>query len=763
MLTKSGSKLLDFGLAKLRPKAGLIPISGMTNMATASPETARGTILGTIHYMSPEQVEGKDADARTDIWALGAVLYEMVTGTRPFQGETPASVIGAILKDDPPHVSACQPLASSALDHLVSVCLAKDADDRWQSIADVRRQLEWIVKGDAGKASLSKVSRRPSVAAIAAPVVVATVLGAGVMWLVQSRTSGAIAPSNSPIVFTIDPPPGLSLAGPAASTSVPQVALSPDGRHLVFVAAGAQGHSNLWLRALDNPQSRALAGTEGAFDPFWSPDSRRVGFLSQGILKLTDIDTDGSPQVIGRGPVDSRGGAWNTDRTILFYGARGAALSRVSESGSRMDDVMFTDAVGMARWPEFLPDGKHILFQVRNVDPNRRGIYVASVNENGSGLRRLIGSDWAAHYGSDHLLFLDGSTLMAQPFDLTRLELSGTPAAVARGVGGASTAYGAFSVSATGVLAYTGGLSTQSELRWVDRSGRMGDPIAPKADYVDLSLSADQSRVAYSRVDPQQQAPDVWILDLARGTSTRITSERLVDAGPVWSPSGDQIVFRSNRSSTIGVELYLTTSSPGGTTRRIYGIEDAGLNTPSNAMPHFWTADGQVVFSQATMDAGYGIWTTSVDHKNPKAILDTQHNELQAAVSRDGRWMAYTSDQSGRNEVYVQDFPAGTQRTLVSTNGGMQPQWRGDGRELYYVQADGTLMQVAIRGGARFDAAAPTPLFKTAIPTMLNAYRMDYVPAADGQRFLMKVPVRDTAPSITVVLNWPSLLSKTFK
>jgi len=439
---------------------------------------------------------------------------------------------------------------------------------------------------------------------------------------------------------------------------------------------------------------------------------------------------------------------------------RPGALRRVKTTGGPVTEVAFGDTIGMARWPEFLPGGAHVLFQVRDADPDRRGVYVASMSGNGSGLRRLINSDWTAHYGSGHLLFLDGSTLMAQPFDVRRLELSGAPVTVARNVGGSSTAYGAFSVSANAVLAYTGGLSTQSELRWVDRSGRLGDVLVPKGDYVDLSLSPDESRVAYSRVDPQRQAPDVWILDLARGTSTRITSERLVDAGPIWSPSGDQIVFRSNRTSTIGVELYVTSSSPGGTVRRIHGLEDSGANTPSNAMPHSWGADGRVVFSQATMEAGYGIWSTSVDQKNPTAVLDTQNNELQAAVSRDGRWMAYTSDQSGHNEIYVQDYPAGTQRTLVSTNGGMQPQWRGDGRELYYIQPDGMFMQVAVRAGARVDPAAPMPLFKTAIPTMLNPYRMDYVPAADGQRFLMKVPVNEPPPAITVVSNWPALLTR---
>ncbi len=760
MLTKAGSKLLDFGLAKLRAKDGAISMSGMTQLATRAPETAHGMILGTVQYMAPEQVEGKEADARSDIWALGAVIYEMVTGTRPFQGDTPASVIGAILRDDPPRVSTRQPVAPSALDHLVSVCFTKDPEDRWQSMGDAKRQLEWIVTGDGAKGSQLALPKRRRVVAIATPVVVAAVVGAVGMWLVQLVRPGLVETPGRPIVFTIHPPPGLSLSGAVASTSVPQLAISPDGGHVVFVVANPQGQSNLWVRALDDPQSRLLPGTEGAVDPFWSPDSRRVGFLSQGVVKLLDVGADISPQAVARGPVDSRGGAWNIDGTILFYAARSAALSRVASTGGPVSELALGDAIGMARWPEFLPGGEHLLFQVRNADSDRRGIYLRSLAD-GSGSRRLVGSDWAARYGSGYLLFLDGSVLMAQPFDVTRLVLSGRPMAVARGVGGSSTAYGAFSVSANGVLAYAGGLSTQSELRWVDRSGRTGNLVAPQGDYVDVSLSPDQSRVAYSRVDPQSQAPDVWILDLARGTSTKITSERLVDASPIWSPSGDQIIFRSNRSSTIGVELYLTTAGPGGATQRIFGLEDIGPKLPSNIIPCYWSPDGQVVFYQATMDAGYGIWTSSVEHKNPKAILDTQYNEVQAAVSSDGSRMAYASDQSGRYEIYVQEFPAGGQRTLVSTSGGMQPQWRKDGRELYYIQPDGSLMQVAVGADKRFDVAAPTVLFKTAIPTMLNPYRMDYVPAADGQRFLMKVPVKEPPPAITVVLNWPSLLNRT--
>jgi serine/threonine protein kinase/Tol biopolymer transport system component len=762
MLTRAGSKLLDFGLAKLRPIARSLSLSGMTRTATSRPETATGTILGTVQYMAPEQVEGKEADARSDIWAFGAVIYEMVTGSRPFSGETPASVIGSILKDDPAPVSARQPLAPRTLDRLVGVCLAKDPDDRWQSIADVARQLAWIAEGDAAATPVRDVPVRRRAAVLTATAAIAAVVSGGSVWFVRGSTPGPAITGDAPIVLAIDAPPGLTLAGPAASTSVPQFAVSPDGRHVVFVAADSLGRSSLWVRALKNLQSRPLPGTERATDPFWAPDSRRVGFFSQGVLKVTSVgESLGSPQILAKTPIDSRGGAWSSDDTILFYGGR--RLSRVSAAGGAVTEFDVGGDLNMLRWPQFLPDGKHLLFQVRNEDPNRRGVYILPLNAPRPESRRLIGTDWAARFASGHLLFLDDATLMAQPFDMTRLELGRSPAPVAQGVGASSTAYGAFSVSSTGVLAYAGGLPAQSELRWVARSGRPGGVIAPQGDYIDLALSPDQSRVAYSMVDPQSQASDIWILDLARGTSARITAERLMDASAVWSPNSDQIIFRSNRSSTIGVELFLTTSSPGGTTRRIYGFEDAPSAVYSNVVPYYWSPDGQVVFSQATIDAGYGIWISSIDRKNPKKILDTRHNELHAAISPDGRWMAYASDLSGRYEIYVQDFPAGVHRTPVSTGGGMQPQWRRDGRELYYVRADGMLMQVSVTPGTPFDAAAPTALFQTAFPTVLNPYRTDYSAAPDGQRFLMKVPIKQPPPSITVVLNWPALLPDTSK
>jgi Tol biopolymer transport system component len=372
----------------------------------------------------------------------------------------------------------------------------------------------------------------------------------------------------------------------------------------------------------------------------------------------------------------------------------------------------------------------------------------------------LIGSDWAAHFGSGHLLFLDGKTLMAQPFDPARLELIGPAASLLREVAGSSTGHGSFSVSATGVVAYTKGQFNRSEVRWVDRSGTPGPVVLGEADYADFSLSPDQTRLAYSLVDEQTQAPDVWILDMVRGTPARITSERLVDTSPIWSPDGNEILFRSNRSSSVGVELYRTSASPGGSTALILGAADVAGVVRSNLKASHWLPDGRILFWHATPDAGYGIWSVSSTGDDPKMILETSNNELQAAVSPDGRWMAYASNFSGHYEVYVQDFPAGNRREVISKDGGTQPQWRGDGRELYYLGADGSIMQVAVAGGDRFSAAPAKPLFKTTNSSAFNPYRMDFVPAADGKRFLVRVPVSREAPAITVVLNWPALLAK---
>jgi Tol biopolymer transport system component len=339
---------------------------------------------------------------------------------------------------------------------------------------------------------------------------------------------------------------------------------------------------------------------------------------------------------------------------------------------------------------------------------------------------------------------------------------------VAADVAGGTTGYGAFSVSSTGVLAYSSGLHAPTELRWVDRTGRVSTPLAASGEYVDLRLSPDNTRLAFSRLDSQLQTPDVWVLDLGRGTESRLTSDPLTDTGPQWSPAGDQIVFRSNRVSA-NLELFRMRPDAGGKAEAIWSSEQQrqahGGVAPSNVLSTDWSPDGKfVIYHASSGDAGYDLWALPLEgDARPIAIAGFPHNELQGAVSPDGRWIAYTSDESGRYEIYVQAFPdpSTAQKTTVSTGGGIQPQWRGDGRELYYLRSDGTLMAVAVRTQGTFAPGAVTALFKTALPTTISGYRMDYAPSADGQRFVMKVPVEDARPpSITVVLNWPALIRK---
>jgi Tol biopolymer transport system component len=738
----------------------------MTRLATTSPGTAQGTILGTVHYMAPEQVEGKEADARSDMWALGAVLYEMLTGTRPFAGETPASVIGAILKDEPPRVSARQPVAPRALDHVVELCLAKEPDRRWQSAADLCRELEWIARASRDAVAPPASPRRRWVSLAGWPVAAASVVALGVV-SARPPLAGPSAVPAEPVIFQVDPPPGSVFSGSFGSVPVPQLAVSPDGRHLVFVAEGPKGPA-IWLRTLGEPDARLLTETDGAESPFWQPDSRSVTFFSQGFLKNKDI-TGGAPvEVVAKATVDSRGGAWGAAGTIVFSTQGNVGLLKTAAAGGMPEPVHPDDSTGMfltARWPEFLPGGQRFLFQVRHADEERRGVYAGFID--GAPPRRIMGGDFSAKYAAGYLLFLRGRILMAQPFDAATLQLTGPPAMVAAQVAGGTTGYGAFSVSATGVRAYSSGLLAPAELRWVDRAGRATAPLAPAAEYIDLSLSPDNTRLAFSRADQQLQTPDVWVLDLDRGTESRVTSDPQTDTGAQWSPAGDQIIFRSNRESA-NLQLFRTRPDAGGKTEVLWSSEQqrrAHGGNPSNVLSTDWSPDGKfVIYHVSTGDAGYDLWALPLEgDAQPLAIARWPHNELQGAVSPDGRWIAYASDESGRYEIYVQAFPdpSTAPKTTVSTGGGIQPQWRGDGRELFYLRSDGTLMAVAVRTQGTFAPGAVTALFKTALPTTITGYRMDYVPSADGQRFVMKVPVENARPpSITVVLNWPALLQK---
>ena len=766
MLTKSGAraaglhaKLMDFGLAKLRGTTGLTARADVTQVATSSPSTAVGTLVGTVHYMAPEQVEGREADARSDIWALGVLLYEMATGRRPFGGESAASIIGAILKDTPPPVCDRRPQVPRAFSHIVERCLAKDPDERWQSAADVAGELRWLATtGDEAAAASAPETTRPWERLMWIAVTIALVAALGV--LVRRPSDHAAVSGVAPVAFSIHPPEGGTFGSPLASVPTPQFAVSPDGRQIAYVAAESDGIARLWLRPLDADEGRVLAGTEDAAYPFWSPDNRTVAFFAQRALKKVDVG-GGPPQEISPATINMRGGAWSTSGTIVFNPDTEVGLLRVSSAGGTPAPLLLAGKSwsGVARWPHFVDD-THFLIQLRD-DTEGRTIYIGSVED--AAITKLVTSDWSAQASQGFLLFLNGTTLMAQPFASDGLSLTGEAIPLRSDVAGATTGYGAFSASRTGVLAYAKAARTLGELRWFDRTGTPHERAAPAADYSDFRLSPDGARLAYSRVDPLTQAPDIWVLDLRRGGLERKTSHPLTEASALWSPTGDRLLYRSNRGSTNN-QLYVTTVGAAVTEPELV-VSDAMLKAAqhSNAIPSDWSADGAwVAYSASTTKTGFDVWALPITgDRKPVLVAQSPFNEMQGVISPDSHWIAYASDQSGRYEVYVQAFPVGKETWTISKDGGSQPRWSRQGRELMYLRPDGMLMSAATQVGQTFAHSPATALFKTALPTVVNPYRWGYVPSADGERILLAVPEQGSAkPAITVVTNWQALLKR---
>ena len=756
MMTKSGPRLLDFGLAKIREGAGPVSMSGMTGLATQSPLTAAGTILGTVHYMAPEQVEGREADARTDVWALGALLYEVATGRRPFDGDSAASVIGAILKDDPPPISTRAPLIPSALDHVVERCLAKDPDERWQSAADVGAVLRWIASSGGEQPAGKREPRRPwreyaawSVAAILLTALAITI---------SRRAPDSATPPQEVVVFSVYPPPGGAFRSHGASVPTLNLALAPDGRHLVFLAAGADGVARLWLRPLDSAEARPLAGTEDATDPFWSPDSKNVAFFARGALQRIDLNGGAHP-VLSHGSIATRGGSWSASGVILFNPDNLSGLMRVPASGGTAGSLD-PDAVNQkllgGRYPHFIGDSGRFLFQQRGGESEGQ-VYVASLE--GATATPLVATDWGAQISQGFLLFLKGTTLMAQPIGPGD-RLTGDARPLRTNVAGGSAGYPAFSTSTTGILAYASPLRAVRELRWFSRSGSALNAVAPAGDYVDFRLSPDETLLAYSRIDPRTQAPDVWVKDLRSGSDRQVTSESLSEASPVWSPDGEKLIYRSNRGSR-SLQFYRVNATGAGGTEILLGDAQQRELQQISPVQTDWSPNGAyLVYQAASPKSGFDLWALSLADRKATSLKRTLANELHGSVSRDSRWVAYASDESGRYEVYVQAFPDAKDRWTISTEGGSQPRWSPNGRELLYLRQDGTLMSVPVETTPTFVQGTAVSLFKTGLAGV-NPYRLEYVPSADDKRILVSTPINDgDRPAITVVMNWPALLKK---
>ena len=753
--SKTSTKLLDFGLAKLKQEVAKA-ITPLSEMPTAPGVlTQHGTLLGTLQYMAPEQVEGKtdELDGRTDVFAFGAVVYEMATGKKAFDGRNQSSVIAKILEVDPPPMSSLKPpgkLSPPALDRIVKQCLAKDPDERWQTAADLWRELQWIA-GSGSQVGLpappaTRRKLRERITQVAAAVLFISTLGLG---LLQFRET---LPEARPARFFVLPPEKTTFAASPMFLTV-----SPDGTRLAFVGTGASGvNPQLWVRPVDSLAAQLLPGTEGADQPFWSADSRFLAFFAQGKLKKIDV-TGGLPQALG--DVSPGGsGTWSREGVILFTQGSGlrSLIYRVSAAGGAATAITAWDASRGERahlWPYFLPDGKHFLYFARSSNAENNAVYVASLDSNERKLLLNANSN-VAYVSPGYLLFHREGTLMAQSFDAARLELTGESFPVAEGVRfSAINGRAAFSASENGVLAYRTGSVANEQLTWFARDGKKLGPVGEAGSYRNIALSPDEKRVAVQRLVPGTGTSDIWLLELSRGIFTRFTFDPSTEGNPIWSPDGRQIVLDATRKGKPG--LYRKDLSGSGTEELLFESEE-------QKHPEDWSPDGQfIVYGWTVPTTKFSLLPLSGDRK-PKLLLESPFRKDEPHVSPDGRWLAYSSEESGRPEIYVQPFQGPGEKLRISANGGGQPRWRKDGKELFYLALDGTMMAVPIipiRGGATLEAGAPKELFQTGLN--VNPTIDQFAVTGDGQRFLLDLPLsEESATPISVVLNWTAELRR---
>jgi serine/threonine protein kinase/Tol biopolymer transport system component len=749
-------KVLDFGLAKAF--AGDVVDSNPSQSPTLSAvATMQGVLLGTAAYMSPEQARGKAVDKRTDIWAFGCVLYEMLTGKQAFAGDDITDILTAVVRAEPDWqaLPAATPMQVRAL---LRRCLQKDRRQRFHDAADVRIEIEeattWIAEGGSQTATTAPiVARRKIRERVAWAVAAIAVVAVLALAFMHFRETSAQQPSGR---FQVPPP---------EKSTVLELKLSPDGRYLA-IAASEAGHTRLWVRPLDSLQAQVLSGTEDATLPFWSPDGAFIGFFAQGKLKKIAA-TGGSPRILCDAPA-GRGAAWSSEGVILFAPNISGALYRVPAAGGIPAPVTKLAASGTShRVPEFLPGGSRFLYVSTTDKAETTGIYVGSLD--GMQPVRILPDNARAVYvpptapgGYGHLLFSRERTLMALPFDANRLRTVGDMFPLVEQLGNTLiNGNPAFSASENGVLAYwNGNLVRNRQLVWVDRTGKQLSSLTKSASIPLSALSPDEKTVAMVIGRSSYNGFDIWLQDLARGSISRFTFSAGSNRFPVWSPDSGRIVFVSNLPSAVRYDFY---QKPVGGA----GKEELLLHAGINAIPTDWSPDGKyIVYSEYTDKTNNDLWLLPLegDHK-PLSYLQSPFNEEDGQFSPDGRWMAYASDESGQYQVYVQAIPPTGAKWQISTAGGMFPRWRRDGKELFYVAPDQKVTAVPIKTAlsatAPFEAGTPQPLF--AIEPALNVNLFPYQPLADGQRFLVNATASGegtVATPITVVLNWTAGLKK---
>ena len=754
MLTRGGVKLLDFGVARLRAPA-VAAGSLRTTAGDTPPLTGRGVIIGTPQYMALEQLEGQEADARSDLFALGAILYEMVTGRPAFTGSSPASLVAAILTTEPP-AAAPLDLPPTPLGHLVRTCLTKDPAERRQTAHDLLLELQWIAAHSSSPPALERPVRRR----LAWTGVAAALGGLGIV-AGAAAYYGSATPAQR-LNVSIMPPGERAASFPA---------LSPDGTRIAFVARDQAGKYLLWIRPLESSSSTAVAipGTENAFSPFWSPDSRSIGFFASGKLKTVSASLSPvapSVQTLADAPA-GRGGTWSPSGVIVFASNIEVGLQQVSTMGrsevTPATTLSLERGENSHRWPQFLPDGRRILYLARSASADHQGIYVGTPGANdwklllrapnNAEITRDRPKSLPALFprsGQPFLLFVRGQTLTAQRVDLDRLELTGEPVTVADPVGTWMNR-GNFSAAETALI-YR---STVDQVRlglFNRSSGEVEQGFAETGSYP--KLSPDGTQVVWDKVDPATGAGDIWVADISRRQSRRLTFDGAYEWTPLWSPDGREVAFATNRHGAM--DLYAKAADGAGAERELF-------RSDRRKLPTDWSRDGKfLLFQQEEPGAGWDLWALPLGSREPFSIQRTPFNELHGAFSPDERWIAFTSDDSGQEQVYVRAFdPASpssaesARKDLVSVDGGSQPRW-ATGNELFYRTGNGKIAAVKIGAGPTFVPGKITELFDATFTTQSGSVAA-YDVTRDGLRFVMRTRDDDIpAAPYTLLVNWAS-------
>jgi hypothetical protein len=746
MLTPTGAKLLDFGLAK--PAVPVASLATLTaTAAKQSPATEQGTIVGTFQYMSPEQVEGKEVDERSDIFSLGAVLYEMVTGMRAFEGKSQLSVASAILEKEPDPLSAVKPMTPPALNHAIKKCVAKLPDERWQSASDLAGELKWISEGGAQAVDAAPRERSGKTKErIAWLIACASVLGliAAAVWWRSSK-----------------PPAQLMHFYASMPFSAREVALSPNGHTVAVIAYGEAGteivgtRNGIWIYELGSLGGRSLDDTEGASYPFWSPDGGSLGFFADGKLKRLEL-SGGRAQIICDAP-SARGGTWNKDGVILFTpdARAGVGLYRVAASGGTVAPASKLDTSRgelSHRWPMFLPDGTHYLYMAANF-AGQKGVDAIFVGSLDSDEKHFVveASANAAYATPGYLLFYRNKALLAQHFDLKRFALTGEPTTILNDIQYQPQVKRAVFAASEGSLlvAQSGSGLSLSQLVWFDRKGKELGALGKPDVYGNVLMAPNGKSVAVSMTDIASQNTDIWTYDLQLDSAKRLTFDPSADSVPIWSPDSARLLFASNRLSFN--DLYVKNADGA-------QEEKSLLHDDIDKFPNDWSRDGKYILYTRHTD----LWFVNLPDLKKSLFLKAPSVLRNGQFSPDGKWVAYASNETGKWEIYVTSFPQPRGKWQVSVGGGEQPRWRGDGRELFYLSSDSKMMAVPVTTGVNFEARTPVALFQAAPRQPIPIFDLfAYDVSRDGQRFLINTQVKqaESAP-MSIVMNWTAKLNK---